>query len=264
MTNRNTESYEIEKYWSWRAPGYSVIHRNELEMRRRVLWRTVLTEELQNHFSERAPQDIRILEPGTGPGFFSIILAEAGYDVTAIDFTPEMLSEAKKNAGSSGKRIRFIEMDAESLGFADGSFDAIVSRNLTWNLPHPESAYSEWARVLKPGGLLLNFDANWYRYLIDEDAQAAYTADRIHTREKGFADRNVGKHFDIMKSIAADMPLTRLLRPEWDIQVLSELGFHTYANEKVWERVWCEEEKTSLASTPLFLIRAAMPPDGRI
>ena len=35
----------------------------------------------------------------------------------------------------------------------------IVSRNLTWNLPHPEMAYKEWLRVLKKGGRLLNFDA---------------------------------------------------------------------------------------------------------
>lgn len=44
----------------------------------------------------------------------------------------------------------------------DGSFDVIVTRNLTWNLEEPQKAYQEWCRVLKKGGILLNFDAGWY------------------------------------------------------------------------------------------------------
>lgn len=224
----------------------------------------ILDSELRNQFPGKVPQDIRILEPGTGPGFISIILAEAGYDVTAIDFTPDMLSEAKKNAGSLGGRIHFMEMNAESLDFQDKCFDAVISRNLTWNLPHPKAAYMEWTRVLKPGGLLLNFDANWYRYLVDEDARIAYTADRIHTLEKGLADRNIGDHFDVMENIAGSMPLTHILRPEWDIRVLSKLGFCTSADKHIWEQIWCEEEKNNFASTPMFLIRAAIPPDSQV
>ena len=51
-------------------------------------------------------------------------------------------------------------------GSADNTFDMIVSRNVTWNLEHPDRAYYEWMRVLKPGGVLLNFDANWYHHFI--------------------------------------------------------------------------------------------------
>ena len=86
--------------------------------------------------------------------------------MTAVDYTDAMLNEARLNAGEAAEHIHFHCMDAEKLGFADASFDVVVSRNLTWNLPHPERAYAEWARVLKPNGLLLNFDANWYRYLM--------------------------------------------------------------------------------------------------
>ena len=48
-------------------------------------------------------------------------------------------------------------MNAEELTFAPESFDVIVSRNLTWNLHDPKKAYQSWERVLKSGGLLLNF-----------------------------------------------------------------------------------------------------------
>ena len=52
-------------------------------------------------------------------------------------------------------------MDAENLYFADNTFDVVISRNLTWTLPNPQKAYSEWYRVLKPQGILLNFDADY-------------------------------------------------------------------------------------------------------
>ena len=35
-------------------------------------------------------------------------------------------------------RICFMEMIAEQLSFEDQSFDVVISRNLTWNLPNPE------------------------------------------------------------------------------------------------------------------------------
>lgn len=45
--------------------------------------------------------------------------------------------------------ITYCQMDASHLAFADETFDAVVSRNLTWNLEDPEQAYKEWMRVLK-------------------------------------------------------------------------------------------------------------------
>ena len=93
---------------------------------------------------------MRVLDVGTGPGFYAIILAERGYRVTAVDFSEQMLAEARQNAGSLGEKIRFLRMDAHSLDLPDESFDAVVTRNLTWNLTDPVRAYREWKRVLRP------------------------------------------------------------------------------------------------------------------
>ena len=54
-------------------------------------------------YPNRAPQEITVLDAGTGPGFFAVILAEASYKVTAIDAAPAMLAEAKRNAGPCRK-----------------------------------------------------------------------------------------------------------------------------------------------------------------
>ncbi len=247
---------ENRAYWTRRAPGYSRVNRLELRTESRRLWLETLEGQLQGRFPDRAPETLRILEAGTGPGFFAILLAGAGYAVTAVDLTPSMLAQAKENAGPLAEKIEFLEMNAEALTFADASFDAVVSRNLTWDLPHPETAYREWRRVLKPGGLLLNFDANWYAYLFDEEAREAYETDRRNTAEKGTEDGNVGPNFDVMEDIARRVPLSRLRRPAWDKRVLTSLGFRVDTDEEVWRRVWSEEEKVNYASTPLFLIRA--------
>ena len=246
--------HENREYWTRRAPGYSEVNREELATRQREIWKNTLIERINGRFPGRAPRDIHVLEVGTGPGFFAILLAEAGYRVTAIDLTPSMLDEARQNAGALCGRIAFMEMNAQALEFDDHRFDVILSRNVTWNLPDPASAYAEWARVLRPGGLLLNFDANWYHYLFDADARAAYDRDRANSAQKGVDDLNVGDDFDQMERIARRVPLSRIRRPEWDVDTLLGLGMRVETDSRIWERVWSRQEKINLASTPMFLV----------
>ena len=174
------QTYEEENihYWTNRASGYSGVNQEELSSDQKTVWRSVISRRIAARFPGRSLAQIRVLDVGTGPGFFAIILAELGYQVTAVDYTASMLEEAKRNAGALAEKIDFRQMNAEELSFPAASFDVLVTRNVTWNLPNPEKAYAQWMRVLKPGGLLLNFDANWYRYLWDEDAQAGHARDR--------------------------------------------------------------------------------------
>ena len=98
------------------------------------------------------------LDAGCGTGFLALELAGRGHRVTAVDFAPAMLQEARRKAAQHGASIRFEEADAEQLPFASGSFDLAVSRHLLWTLPHPEAAIDEWIRVLRPGGRLVVVD----------------------------------------------------------------------------------------------------------
>ena len=248
---------ENKAYWTQRASGYSEVNQAELGTAQHEIWRGELCRQIAAHFPDRAPEDLRVLDVGTGPGFFAILLTESGFRVTAIDLTPEMLSEARRNAGAIAEQIDFFEMNAEATTFPDGAFDVIVTRNLTWNLPHPEQALREWARLLAPGGLLLNFDANWYGYLFDEDKRADFDADRLNSAAQGVGDQNVGENFDVMEDIARRIPLSGTQRPAWDLAVFTALGLSARADELVWERVWSPEEKINFASTPLFLVQAA-------
>ena len=256
MVSPRDLSSENRSYWTGRAPGYSEINRHELSTQQKQKWEDLLCDEIARRFPGKPAQEIRVLDVGTGPGIFAILLCEMGCGVTAVDYTPAMLEEARKNAGETVGCIRFLEMDAQSLEFPDGSFDLVVSRNLTWDLPDPAQAYSEWARVLAPGGMLLVFDANWYSYLFDEEDRRAYERDRINSIEKGVPDHNVGENFDVMEDIARRLPLSDVRRPEWDLMQLCACGMTAEADIEIWRRVWSEEEKINFSSTPLFLVRA--------
>lgn len=244
-------------YWTKRAPGYSDVNQEELKTSQKKVWSQALDSRIQNHFKGVHREAISVLEVGTGPGFFAIILAELGYQVTAVDYTKAMLDHAKKNAGAFAERISFQQMNAEDLSFCDNSFDVVVSRNLTWNLPAPQKAYAQWDRVLKPGGLLLNFDANWYRYLYDSTAKANHRLDRENVQISGAVDDTAGTDVAAMEAIARKAPLSKCARPQWDLEVLSRLGMDADADTEVWKQVWTKSEWINNASTPMFLVAAS-------
>lgn len=252
---------EIESYWTNRAEGYSKINKHELAGVQRMLWGNLIEANMPGHLKNvKNKKEINVLDIGTGPGFFSILLAERGYNVSAVDYTEEMLVKAKDNAGIFKDEIDFRRMDAQNLDFDNNQFDLIVTRNLTWVLEDPEKAYKEWFRVLKPGGKLLNFDANWYCHLSDETKKREFALTRENLKREGIYDYFVdgeGIDNDWMDDIARQMPLTYIVRPTWDICKLKDIGFReaTAETEKVFE-VLTPEEKENYKNSPMFMIEA--------
>ena len=251
----NNLKNEIHDYWTNRARGYSEYNQQEMADARRTMWRDKLLSLLGNQFPEKKPQEIKILDVGTGPGFFAILLAEAGYQVTAIDYTEEMLKEAQSNAGELAKCIVWKTGDAQALDVESNSCDVIVTRNVTWNLPRPDLAYREWLRVLKPGGVLYNFDADWYGHLYNEEKRSSYEKDRKQTEEQNVEDYYSGTDIEKMEEIARQVPLSRLERPKWDLETMKKAGFlDVSCDEEVWKEVWTEEEIINNSTSPIFLL----------
>ena len=251
----NNLKNEIHDYWTNRARGYSEYNQQEMADARRTMWRDKLLSLLGNQFPEKEPKEIKILDVGTGPGFFAILLAEAGYQVTAVDYTEEMLKEAQSNAGGLAECIVWKTGDAQALDVESNSFDAVVTRNVTWNLPRPDLAYKEWLRVLKPEGVLYNFDADWYGHLYNEEKRSSYEKDRRQTEEQNVEDYYSGTDIEKMEEIARQVPLSRLERPKWDIETMQKAGFlDVSCEEEVWKEVWTEEEIINNSTSPIFLL----------
>jgi len=143
----------IKNYWDWRSTSFG--HDSDKSAAIADQWETIVHQVVKGAPGKRA------LDIGTGTGQFAVYLARGGFDVTGIDISAAMIAEARRYAADQRLQINFMTGDAESLDFADRTFDVVVSRNLLWTLPRPYQALMEWRRVLKPGGRLMLSDGFW-------------------------------------------------------------------------------------------------------
>ena len=258
-TTKPEESNQIlnglTSYWSDRAHSYSAQNIAEMNDWRREAWRRLILENAPDK------EQLRILDVGTGPGFFAINLALAGHIVSAVDVTEHMIWHARDNAAAYGADVDFVLHRGEFLPFEDESFDLIVSRNVIWNLEFPEKALSEWSRVLVPGGRMVYFDANWYLYLYDEELKRKRQEHRAafqkkHPGSSGGGDLSPERVQDL-ENIAYSLPLSRCVRPQWDVKVLEGCGMKIVRTvENVGEFVQNPEELQRDSVTPVFMVCA--------
>lgn len=114
----------------------------------------------------------RVLDVGCGCGLdvfvASLLVGPAGRAV-GIDLTPEMVARAGAGAAAWGlPNVVFETADVESLPFADGVFDLVISNGALNLTPDKDRAFREIARVLRPGGRLATADL-----LVEETVPAA-------------------------------------------------------------------------------------------
>lgn len=103
--------------------------------------------------------DERVLDAGCGAGHAAAAFAPHAGEVVAVDFTPGMLRQVELLAAERGlANIATRQGDVEQLPFADGAFDAVISRYSAHHWPHPARAVAEFRRVLKPGGQIILSD----------------------------------------------------------------------------------------------------------
>jgi ubiquinone/menaquinone biosynthesis C-methylase UbiE len=101
----------------------------------------------------------RALEIGCGTGYFSLNLMQAGVieNLTCTDISDGMVEALNANAQrlGLGDRVRATRADAESLPFPDDSFDLVIGHAVLHHLPDLDCAFSEFQRVLRPGGRIV-------------------------------------------------------------------------------------------------------------
>jgi ubiquinone/menaquinone biosynthesis C-methylase UbiE len=103
--------------------------------------------------------DARLLDAGCGAGHTALAFAPRVAEVVAVDLTEAMLTQARRLAAERGlTNIAFQRGDVEQLPYPDAAFDIVTSRYSAHHYPHPPIALSEFARVLRPGGLFLLVD----------------------------------------------------------------------------------------------------------
>lgn len=98
----------------------------------------------------------QVLDLGCGAGTDSLIAAQmvgSEGSVAGIDMTAEMLEKARAAAVELGaENVEFVEGEVERLPFADMSFDVVISNGVIDLVPDKDAVFSEFHRVLRPGG----------------------------------------------------------------------------------------------------------------
>lgn len=101
----------------------------------------------------------RVLDVAAGNGNASLAAARRFAEVVSTDYVGKLLDRGRDRAAAEGLKIVFQQADAESLPFADESFDVVLSTFGVMFTPEQQRAASELVRVCAPGGRIGL--ANW-------------------------------------------------------------------------------------------------------
>lgn len=192
-----------------------------------------------------------MLDVATGAGHTALTFAPHVKHVIATDLTDEMVAKAAELAAARGlTNFETKVADAEDLPFDDDAFDLVTCRIAFHHFPDPQQAISEFARVLKPGGILGFTDNvtvpnrqaggyyNAYEKLRDPSHNWVYPLVRLETmfEQAGFnvettrqlskelefhqwadrmrvSDEDKAKLLEMMRNIPE--PLQPLFKPRW-------------------------------------------------
>lgn len=172
-----------------------------------------------------------VLEIGCGNGYTSGLLARISGNVVAFDLPARDPLKHSVGIGAAGEFMRRMDIKnagviagaAESLPFADGSFDLVFSEYMLQYVPDRDRAVAEMRRVLKPGGVMIAVLPNFVARLYAPVMQYGYLINRVLYH----AARNIRKFFSVPgparpdSDTAGNMPVTDkkfldyiLLRPD--------------------------------------------------
>lgn len=101
------------------------------------------------------PQGSRVLELGCGSGRLWAQNSEripTDWFITLTDFSPGMLTEARRALDGNGRLFEFAVADAQAIPFDDACFDAVIANHMLYHVPDLRTALMEIRRVLRPGG----------------------------------------------------------------------------------------------------------------
>jgi len=103
------------------------------------------------------PEDANILELGCGSAELWKSCADripAGWSITLTDLSDGMLDSAWRNLLPTGRSFKFERVDAQSIPYADKTFDAVLANHMLYHVPDRKQALIEMKRVLKDDGVL--------------------------------------------------------------------------------------------------------------
>jgi SAM-dependent methyltransferase len=144
-----------------------------------------------------------VLDAGAGTGAMSLLAAELGYVVTALDLSEGMLSKARAKAKAHGVELTFVIGPASEP--PPGPFDAIMERHVVWTMPDPITVLRAWRDVIVPGGRLVLFEGVW-----GADTLTQWAKDRTAEGLRRVLGVEEHHHAPYPADVLAQLPLARM------------------------------------------------------
>ena len=214
----------IREYWDADAHTYDETRSHSIsDTLEAAAWRQALAEALP------AP-GATVLDVGAGTGALSLLAAELGHRVTALDLSPGMLGRAELKAKERGleERMRFVVGSATEP--PDGPFDAVIERHVLWTMPDPVGAMARWREVSRR---LVLFEGVWgetdlrrkLKDLLAEGLRRIMAVPDDH-------------HAPYPQDVLAELPLARLPSPVPLIEAVFEAGWSAVRIKRLRDVEW--------------------------
>lgn len=124
-----------------------------------AIWRYITRRQLLPWVLQGTQLGDHVLELGAGPGAGTLELARRAARATSLEYDHTLATKLAKRISRSS--VRVIQADAAALPFANGVFSSAIAILMLHHLKSQElqdRAFSEIARVLRPGGIFIACD----------------------------------------------------------------------------------------------------------
>lgn len=182
------------------------------------------------------PAPARVLDVGAGTGAMSLLAAELGHHVTALDLSPEMLARARAKAKDRDLDLNFVVGPAGDP--PAGPFDAVMERHVLWTTPQPVPALRAWLEVA-PGGRLVLFEGTWGSSGALHQLRAR-AADALRKAYRLADDHHAPYDPEILR----ELPLARLSSPVPIIRAVSDAGWRAARIHRLRDVEWARRAAT--------------------
>lgn len=214
----------IREYWDLDSQTYDETRSHAIsDVLEGSAWRQALVDALPGPGS-------KVLDVGAGTGALSLLAAELGHEVTALDVSPGMLGRAEQKAKERGldERMRFVV--GSGMEPPDGPFDAVMERHVLWTIPDPIGALARWREV---SGRLVLLEGLW-----GEDDLRRRAKDLVAGALRALLHVPHDHHAPYPEDVMTELPLARLPSPVPLIEAVYQAGWSAVRIKRLRDVEW--------------------------